>query len=204
MSSGVRRGVLRVSWGSLRGSWAASWGLWGLSLPPRGPQETQEAPKSHPRRTNSKKLGSLALRGLPGRLIFLPQIDQNRPKIDVKQHSKIASFLKLISDGILIDLGSILSQFWITFRSMLAIILKSVEIQKTMKNHLFFMNLQGFGSWIPNVFFEFFRSPFQTSFLSFLGSIWDRFSNDLGINFREFWWPEASKINDEKGIQKYV
>ena len=155
MSSGVRRGVLRVSWGSLRGSWAASWGLWGLSCPPRGPQETQEAPKSHPRRTNSKKLGSLALRGLPGRLIFLPQIDQNRPKIDVKQHSKIASFLKSISDGILIDLGSILDPFWIKFRSMLAIILKSVEIQKTMKSLRLFMNLRDFGSWIPNVFLSF-------------------------------------------------
>ena len=128
MSSGVRKGVLRVSWGSLRGSWAASWGLWGLSLPPRGPQETQEAPKSHPRRTNSKKLGSLALRGLPGRLILLPQIDQNRPKIDVKMHSKIASFFKSTSDGILIDLGSILNQFWMKFRSMLAIFLKSADI----------------------------------------------------------------------------
>ena len=124
-------------------------------MPPRGPQETQEAPKSHPRRTNSKKLGSLALRGLPGRFILLPQIDQNRPKIDVKMHSKIASFFKSTSDGILIDLGSILNQFWMKFRSMLAIILKSVGIQKTMKNLWFFMNLRDFGSWVPNVFLSF-------------------------------------------------
>ena len=124
-------------------------------MPPRGPQKTQEAPKSHPRRTNSKNIGSLALSGLPGRLIFLPQIDQNQPKISVKQHSKIASFLKLISDGISIDLGSVLSQLSITFHSMLAIILKSVEIQKEMKNLWFLTDLQGFGNWIPKYIFEF-------------------------------------------------
>ena len=92
-------------------------------------------------------------RGLPGRLISLPHIDQNRPKISVKQHSKIASFLKLISDGISIDLGAVLSQLSITFHSMLAIILKSVEIQKTMKNHWFSNGFTRFQELDSKVYF---------------------------------------------------
>ena len=135
--------------------------IFAPTRPPRDPRGPQEPPKTN---ELEQKLGSLALRGLPGRLIFLPQIDQNRPKIDVKKHSKIASFLKSISDGILVDLGSILSQFWIKFRSMLAIILKSVEIQKTMKNRPFLIDLKGFGSWIPKVFFEFSEVRSKTPF----------------------------------------
>ena len=121
--------------------------------PHEAPKIPKRPPKSNPRRTKSKKLRKLALPGLPGHLIFLPQIDQNRPKISVKQHSKIASFLKLISDGISIDLGSVLSQLSITFHSMLAIILKSVEIQK-MKTHRFFNRFTRFWELDSKLYFR--------------------------------------------------
>ena len=74
---------------------------------------------------------------------------------------------------------------------MLAIILKSVEIQKTMKNRRSFMDLQGFGSWIPKVFFEFSevrsKTPFWVS--------WDRF----GIDFGTIW----GSLFDHFGCQKH-
>ena len=80
------------------------------------------------------------------------------------------------------------------FRSMLVIILKSVEMQKTMKNlWFFFMNLRDFGSWVPNVFLSFSevrsKLPFWVS--------WDRF----GINFRTIWGSIFENFGGQK-LQK--
>ena len=73
----------------------------GPSLPPRGPQETQEAPKRDPRRKNSKQVGSLAFVGPPGRLILAPQINKNPLKIDAKMHSNSGSLFVSILDRFL-------------------------------------------------------------------------------------------------------
>ena len=134
--------------------------IFAPTRPPRDPRGPQEPPK-----TNELEKTWVVGPSWPPWASHCASPDRSKSTKNRCQNAfKDCIIFKSTSEGILIDFGSILNQFWMNFRSMLAIILKSVEIQKTMKNRRFSMDLQGFGSWIPKYIFEFSEVRSKTSF----------------------------------------